>query len=139
MIKAEDILNATHGGLDIILDCYPQAKDCVNAKKHFSIRDERTPSASIRQYDSQKYGRIWQVTDFGGEGRGENAISIYMNYKGMRQNQFNEALLQLAAKFGVTDELNHSVNKPDIRKRAARQDEPDGTPLVRAQRCVYRG
>lgn len=110
MIKAEDILNATHGGLDIILDCYPQAKDCVNAKKHFSIRDERTPSASIRQYDSQKYGRIWQVTDFGGEGRGENAISIYMNYKGMRQNQFNEALLQLAAKFGVTDELNHSVN-----------------------------
>lgn len=32
MIKAEDILNATHGGLDIILDCYPQAKDCVNAK-----------------------------------------------------------------------------------------------------------
>lgn len=127
MIKAEDILNATHGGLDIILDCYPQAKDCVNAKKHFSIRDERTPSASIRQYDSQKYGRIWQVTDFGGEGRGENAISIYMNYKGMRQNQFNEALLQLAAKFGVTDELNHSVNKPDIRKRAARQDEPDGT------------
>lgn len=127
MIKAEDILNATHGGLDIILDCYPQAKDCVNAKKHFSIRDERTPSASIRQYDSQKYGRIWQVTDFGGEGRGENAISIYMNYKGMRQNQFNEALLQLAAKFGVTDELNHSVNKPDIRKRAARQDELDGT------------
>lgn len=127
MIKAEDILNATHGGLDIILDCYPQAKDCVNAKKHFSIRDERTPSASIRQYDSQKYGRIWQVTDFGGEGRGENAISIYMNYKGMRQNQFNEALLQLAAKFGVTDELNHSVNKPDIRKSAARQDEPDGT------------
>lgn len=127
MIKAEDILNATHGGLDIILDCYPQAKDCVNAKKHFSIRDERTPSASIRQYDSQKYGRIWQVTDFGGEGRGENAISIYMNYKGMRQNQFNEALLQLAAKFGVTDELNHSVNKPDIRKRAARQDEADGT------------
>lgn len=127
MIKAEDILNATHGGLDIILDCYPQAKDCVNAKKHFSIRDERTPSASIRQYDSQKYGRIWQVTDFGGEGRGENAISIYMNYKGMRQNQFNEALLQLAAKFGVTDELNHSVNKPDIRKRAARQDESDGT------------
>lgn len=50
-----------------------------------------------------------------------------MNYKGMRQNQFNEALLQLAAKFGVTDELNHSVNKPDIRKRGARQDEPDGT------------
>ena len=45
MIKAEDILNATHGGLDIILDCYPQARDCVNAKKHFAIRDERKPAA----------------------------------------------------------------------------------------------
>lgn len=57
MIKAEDILNATHGGLDIILDCYPQAKDCVNAKKHFAIRDERTPSASLRQLRLKK---LWQ-------------------------------------------------------------------------------
>lgn len=127
MIKAEDILNATHGGLDIILDCYPQARDCVNAKKHFAIRDERTPSASLRQYDSKSYGKIWQVTDFGGEGKGENGISVYMNYKGMRQSQFNEALLQLAAQYGVKDELNHTINKPDIRKRAARQDEPDGS------------
>lgn len=127
MIKVEDILNATHGGLDIILDCYPQARMCVNTKKHFAIRNERTPSASLRQYDSKSYGRIWQVTDFGGDGRGENGISVYMNYKGMRQSQFNEALLQLAAKFGVKDELNHSVNKPDIRKRPANQDEQDGT------------
>lgn len=131
MIKAEDILNATNGGLDIILDCYPQARDCVTSKKHFAIRDERTPSASLRQYDSKAYGRIWQVTDFGGDGRGENAISVYMNAKGMRQNQFYEALLQLAAKYGVKDELNREINKPDIRKRPARQDEPDGSrPFV---------
>lgn len=127
MIKAEDILNATHGGLDIILDCYPQAKGCVNTKKHFAIRDERTPSASLREYDSKSYGKIWQVTDFGGDGKGENGISVYMHYKGMRQSQFNEALLQLAAKYGVKDELNRTVNKPDIRQRDARQDEPDGS------------
>lgn len=128
MIKAIDILNATRGGLDIILDCYPQARACVeNSKKHFVIRDERTPSASLRQYDSKSYGRIWQVTDFGGDGKGENAISIYMHYKGMQQGQFYEALLQLAAKYGVKDELDHTVNKPDIRKRPARQDEPDGS------------
>ena len=107
MIKAEDILNATHGGLDIILDCYPQARDCVNAKKHFAIRDERTPSASLRQYDSKSYGRIWQVTDFGGEGKGENGISVYMNYKGMRQSQFNEALLQPSAMQGRTNRTVH--------------------------------
>lgn len=127
MIKIEDILNATNGGLDIILDCYPQARDCVNNKKHFAIRNERTPSASIRQFDSKTYGRIWQVTDFGGDGRGENAISVYMSAHGMRQDQLHEALLQLAARYGVKDELSRTVNKPDIRQRPARQDEPDGS------------
>lgn len=127
MVKIEDILAATNGGLDIILDCYPQARGCVNNKKHFAIRNERTPSASIRQFDSKKYGRIWQVTDFGGDGRGENAISVYMNAHGMRQDQLHEAILQLAAKYGVKDELNRTVNKPDIRQRPARQDEADGS------------
>ncbi|MBE6262430.1 MAG: hypothetical protein E7104_00445 [Prevotella sp.] len=128
MIKVEDILNATNGGLDIILEIYPQAKCCVNAKnKHFAIRDERTPSASLRQYDSKTYGRIWQVTDFGGDGRGENAISVYMRENGIDRSRFNEALLQLAAKYNVKDELNHAVNKPDIRQRDANQDEADGS------------
>ena len=127
MIKPKDILDATHGGLDIILDCYPQARECINTKKHFAIRNERTPSASLREYTSQSYGRIWQVTDFGGDGRGENGISVYMNYHDMRQGQFNEALLQLAAKYGVHDEISRTVNRPEIRQRAARQDEPDGS------------
>ena len=96
MIDPQEIFKATNGGLDIILDCYPQAKACVNTKKHFAIRNERTPSASLREYDSKKYGRIWQVTDFGGDGRGENAISVYMNARGMQQTQSGEALLQLA-------------------------------------------
>jgi hypothetical protein len=128
MIKVEDILKATNGGLDIILDIYPQAKDCVNVKnKHFAIRNERTPSACLRQYDSPKYGKIWQVTDFGGEGRGENAIGIYMQENSFDRSRFNEAILQLAAKYNISDELNHSVNKPDIRQRDAKQNEEDGT------------
>lgn len=127
MIKAEDILNATHGGLDIILDCYPQARECIGTKKHFAIRDERTPSASLREYDSKNYGKIWQVTDFGGDGKGENGISVYMHYHDMRQSQFYEALLKLASQYGVKDEINKTVNKPDIRQREARQDEPDGS------------
>lgn len=61
MISVEQILNATNGGLDIILSIYPQARDCVHQKnKHFSIRNERTPSASLRQFNSKnmaRYGR----------------------------------------------------------------------------------
>ena len=75
MIKANDILNATNGGLAIILDCYPQAKDCVGTKKHFAIRNERTPSAALR-----KNGDRWQVTDFGGDGHAMDAIAVYMQY-----------------------------------------------------------
>ena len=81
MITVNQILNATNGGLDIILSIYPQARVCVGQRnKHFAIRDEKTPSASLRQFNSAKYGAIWQVTDFGGEGRGENAIDIFNGF-----------------------------------------------------------
>ena len=128
MITVEKILSETNGGLNIILDLFPQAKDCVGQKnKHFAIRNERTPSACLRQYDSKKYGRIWQVTDFGGDGRGENAVDLYMREKGFDRSRFNEAILQMAAEYGVRDELNRSLNKPDIRQRDALADEKDGT------------
>ena len=120
MIKVEQIYEATHGGLDIILDLYPQAKDCVGAKnKHFAIRNEKTPSACLRQVNG-----IWKVTDFGGEGRAESPIDLYMHETGIYR--FNEAILQLAAKYGVTDELNRTVNRPDFFERPARVDERDG-------------
>ena len=128
MITVEQILNATHGGLDIILSIYPQARESVeNKNKKFSIRNERTPSASLRQYNSKRYGEIWQVTDFGGEGRGENAVDIFMRENGYDRSRFNEAILQLAAQFNVRDELNRSVNRPEIRQRDARSDERDGS------------
>lgn len=102
MIKIEKLYEATNGGLDIILDIYPQAKDCVGVKnKHFKIRDEKTPSACLRQVNG-----IWKVTDFGGDGRAESPIDIYMRETGTYQ--FNEAILQLAARYGVTDELDRS-------------------------------
>lgn len=128
MITVEQILNATHGGLDIILAIYPQARPCVEQKnKHFCIRNERTPSASLRQYNSKRYGAIWQVTDFGGEGRGENAVDIFMRENGYARSRFNEAILKLAAQFDIRDELDRSVNRPEIRQREARADEKDGS------------
>ena len=43
--------------------------------------------------------------------------------------RFNEAILKLASMHNVTDELNRNVNKPDIRKVPASQDQKDGTKL----------
>ena len=129
MITVEQILNATNGGLDIILNIYPQAKKCVeNKNKHFAIREnEKTPSASLRQHNSAKYGTIWQVTDFGDSGHAENAIDIYMRENNYDRSDFGAAILKLAAEYGVRDELDRSVNRPDIRQRDANQDEADGS------------
>ena len=126
MIPVHKIYDATRGGLDIILSMYPQAAECVDVKgKKFRIRDEKTPSACLFRRKSDTLGEVWGVTDFGGDGW-RSAIDLYMDEHHMSQAQFNEAILQLAAQFNVTDELNRSVNKADFTERDARADEPDG-------------
>ena len=46
---AEKLLSATDGGLQIILRYYPQAADAVQrANTKFSIREEKTPSAALK-------------------------------------------------------------------------------------------
>ena len=126
MITVERIYQATRDGLDIILWLYPQAQDCVGVKgKKFKVRDEHTPSACLYQRRTEKYGDIWGVTDFGGDGW-RSAIQLFMDDQHLTQDRFNEAILRLAAHFNVTDELNRSVNKADFKERPAKADEPDG-------------
>lgn len=126
MIPVQKIYDATRGGLDIILSMYPQAEDCVGEKgKKFKVRDEKTPSACLYKRKSNTFGEIWGVTDFGGDGW-RSAIDLYMEEHHMSQDRFNEAILQLAAQFNVTDELDRSINKADFTERDARADEPDG-------------
>ncbi len=126
MIPVQKIYDATRGGLDIILWIYPQAAECVGVKgKKFKVRNEKTPSACLYQRKSEKYGDIWGVTDFGGEGW-RSAIQLYMEDRHLSQDRFNEAVLQIAAQFDVRDELDKSVNKADFTERDARADEPDG-------------
>lgn len=131
MITAEQIYQATNDGLDIILEVYPQAAACVpsskgsldtKSNKHFKVRDENTASACLK-----KIKGLWRVTDFGGEGRAESPIDLYMRERGIER--FPDAILQLASKYGVTDELNRTLNRPDIRERDAKQDEKDGTKV----------
>lgn len=72
MIDRQRVMDETRNGLDILLDLYPQAKDCVgNKNKQFKMRlSEKTPSATIRQ---NKAG-LWVVHDFGGDDEDLNAI-----------------------------------------------------------------
>jgi hypothetical protein len=120
MITSKDIYAATHSGLDIILSYYPQAEGCIDNKKKFKRRpDEDDASAVLRLY-----GDCYKVTDFGDTATAMSPIDICMQEENLR---FTEAVALLAARYGVTDELKHSVNKPEIRKRPARADEQEGS------------
>lgn len=119
MIKASDIYDASHEGLDIILYYYPQAEDSVDTKKPFKRRpDEDDASAYIKKFQD-----CYKVTDFGDTGSAMSPIDICMYEENLR---FPEAIARLAARYNVMDELKRSVNKPDIRKRPATAEEKEG-------------
>lgn len=122
MIKLEQLYAATDYGLDIIAIHYPDARESARDKKPIRMRNERTPSGHLKQYQT-KDGLVWKLTDFGGEGKAMAPIDIHMKECNLN---FGEAILDLAAMFGVSDELNKTVNRPDIKRESAGPDQKDG-------------
>ncbi|GHU80602.1 hypothetical protein FACS1894145_7140 [Bacteroidia bacterium] len=121
MVSIEDIYAKTNNGLDIILFFYPQARECLSGRqKHFRIREgDHTPSATLKELKG-----IWKVTDFGDAGRAMSPIDICMQEKKL---SFTESLFYLAREFNVDGKnITPEINKPDIRTRAATEDEPEG-------------
>ena len=128
MIRIENLYRATNEGLDIILHYYPQAREVVGTKNKFRVRpSDKTPSACLYLCHTQSGEGVWKVTDFGEEGHAQSPLDICMKEEGIDRPY--EAVLKLAALFGVNDELNRSVNKPDIKHRPATADEKDGTRI----------
>jgi len=127
MIKIEDIYRATRDGLDVILHYYPQA-EVVGTKNKFRCRpQERTPSAVLLETTRKDGGRVWKVCDFGDEGHALSPLDVCMKEEDISRPY--EAVLRLARMFDVRDELDRSVNKPDIRQRPASADEREGQRL----------
>lgn len=125
MVSLEKLYAATDDGLKIIELHYPEAREASRTKKQFKARqDERTPSASVKLMN-HKGGKVWKMTDFGGEGRAMDPIEIHMQQTGI--SRFAQAIADLSMIFNVTDELDRAVNRPDIRKEPAREDQPDGS------------
>jgi hypothetical protein len=118
-IEQQDILNASHGGLDIILTYYPQANDSLKTnRKEFKIREEKTPSARLKQLTDGN----WVVTDFGDDGTPRNGIQICMKEE---EITYREAIVKLASRYSVGG-INPEVNKPGFEKRPATVDEKEG-------------
>lgn len=129
MIHITKIYEATNMGLEIVKMLYPQAE----VGKKFRIRessDDKEPSASLQKRKIQVEGvetEVWGLTDFGGDGFWRNAIDLYMFVKNKGQEQFFEALQELAQQFNVCDTLDERKNCPIMESRPALPEEHEGT------------
>lgn len=118
-IEQQAILDATRGGLDIIISYYPQAeKAALNARKEFKIREEKTASARLKQLKDNN----WVVTDFGDDSVPRNGIQVVMKEDNI---SFREAVVMLAAKYNVGG-LSKEIHKSNFEKRPAKPDEEEG-------------
>lgn len=125
MVTPEQLYAATDDGLRIIALHYPDAPEAARSNKSFKARpDERTPSARVKLMKTKEGVPVWKMTDFGDEGRAESPISIHMKQTGL---SFREAILDLSAIFNITDEINRSVNRPDVRRSPATAEQVEGS------------
>ncbi len=117
----QKILDATNGGLDIILYYYPQAREVLEGRaKHFKMRNsERTASTTIK-----KFGQLWYVTDFGDDQTARNAIDLTMREENIN---FSQALYLLADRFSIDCGYKPEINKPDISTRKPEDGEQEGS------------
>lgn len=101
---AQNILEQTNGGLDIILSIYPQA----NTRNHFKLREEKTASCAMKQAE----GGTYIIKDFGSSDKAKNAIALYADFHGL---EYYQAILQLAKGYqiptGTTTEKNEAKFK----------------------------
>ena len=121
MIDIKKLYESTNYGLEIIKWLYPQAE----VGKKFRVResdDDKTPSSSLQKRKVKVNGNeidVWGLTDFGGDGSWRNPIDLYMWEKGKSQEQFFEALQEIAQNFNVCETIDAKKNIPKIEKRPA--------------------
>lgn len=120
-VKDTDILEASNGGLDIILSYLPNAQNVLDKKsRQFKIREsEKTASASLKQLQNG----VWVVTDFGGDQKPKNAILICAEEEGI---SYAEACSLLGSRYKIQGAVFEMV-KPIIEKRPLKSDETPGT------------
>lgn len=117
----QKILDATDGGLEIILRLYPQASASVHQpKRHFKAHDERTASATLREIEG-----VWYVCDFGDDAKSRNAIDLWMK---ANNEDFSTALEHIAKEFGIPGESGQTPEyKADYRQEPAEPEQEEGS------------
>ncbi len=121
---AQQILEATNGGLDVILRYLPAAEPGTRNKSHkFALRDEKTPSCNLYL---QNDGR-WIVYDYGAH-EGHDAFDIAARFEGYRlPDEFGKCVRTIAELFGIQADSG-KVSGPTYKfsKRDATDGETEG-------------
>ena len=118
-IKIEDVFAHTNGGLDIIRHYLEHIDEYVGKNKHFALRDEKTPSCTIRKMNDGNY----VITDFGSSQR-MNGI-MFIQY--MENVDFGEAVRIAASRHQIPNAEHVSqLFDPAFSRSEASPDHPDG-------------
>lgn len=89
-VDPEELLRITNGGLDILLELYPDAAQSVHQpNRKFKVREEKTASAKLNRHENGTY----LVFDHGGDIRNKNGIHCFAFERGL---SYTEALQDLA-------------------------------------------
>jgi hypothetical protein len=120
-IDQAEILNKSNGGLDIILQLYPDVEQIISRKTDkFKLRPEKTASASLKKLDDGTY----VVTDWGADQKPMNAISLFM-YK--ENVSFRQALELLGERLSIAGQTNALNLKPGYEKKAPEPNQELGS------------
>jgi hypothetical protein len=122
-VEAQEILDATNGGLMIIHQLYPQSIGSeLQSNKKFKMRgDEKTASANLKKAADGN----WLVTDFGSDSKPRNAIQCFMEEKGL---DYIAALRRLAVDYNVVSaEQQAQLIRSTYSDKPANPEDREGT------------
>lgn len=113
-----DKLFSIDGGQRFIIHLYPDSEQSFrNVQRKFSLREEKTPSASLKRMESGE----WGVTDFGNDSKWRNAIFLLMEEKGV---DYGTAIREIARFYDYQDET--LAFRPRWENRPALPAETEG-------------
>ncbi|WP_234733260.1 toprim domain-containing protein [Tellurirhabdus bombi] len=120
-VKAQDIFDATQGGLDVIQAWCPDAIDVhTRNRTHFRFDQADTkPACTLREH-----GGVWWVKNHGEDWPSMHAIGVVMRLENV---EFGEACKLIADRFNLTPE-DEKKAKPGFEYRAEEPeaDQPEG-------------
>ena len=126
-IEKDNILLATDGGKNVILDYYPQSSVGFSSRRNFKMRsDDRNPSAAVYFKDG-----TWFIQDKGGaDNKAYTAISLVMENERLT---FPQALEFIASKF-APHLLEDRIQSVGPRPRMERAEPSDRLIVKTADR-----